>query len=135
MLRFCLTGSFVVALLWSCGCASSSDRKGAAPAARVTGTVTMDGKALPAGELHFSVPGYAPRVLEVKEGKYEGEAPLGKNEVQLFIFTEGPPVKRYGGQRIKTNVAPAKYWGPNTTLGATVEAGGANEFKFALASK
>jgi len=135
MCRFFLASSFILVLLGSVGCASSSDQKGAAPAAKVKGTVTMDGKALPAGELHFSVPGYAPSVLEIKDGKYEGEAPIGKNEVQLFIFTEGPPVARYGGQRIKTNIAPEKYWGPNTILAATVEAGGANDFKFTLTSK
>ena len=133
--RFCRAGSCLLVLLGFVGCSSSSDRKGAAPAAKVTGTVTMDGKPLPAGELHFGVPGFAPTVLEVKDGKYEGEAPVGKNEVQLFIFTEGPPVARYGGQRIKTNVAPPKYWGPKTALAATVTADGPNDFKFDLTSK
>jgi hypothetical protein len=132
--RFCLAGSFLSVLLGCAGC-SSSDRKGAAPAAKVTGSVALDGKPLPDGELHFSVPGYAPRVLEIKDGKYEGEAPVGKNEVQLFIFTEGPPVARYGGRRIKTNVAPAKYWGPKTALAATVNADGANDFRFDLTSR
>jgi hypothetical protein len=135
MARFCLAGSFLLVLLGSAGCTSSEAPKGAAPATRVTGTVTMDGKPLPAGELHFGVPGYAPGVLEIKDGKYEGEAPVGKNEVQLFIYTWGPPVARYGGQRVRSNAAPAKYWGPKTALSATVEAGGTNEFKFDLTSK
>lgn len=135
MRRFWLASGFILVFLGSFGCTSPDDRKGAAPAAKVTGTITMNGKALPAGEIHFSVEGYPPRVLEIKDGKYEGEAPIGKNEVQVFIFIEGPPIERYGGQRIKTNIAPPEYWGPKTTLGAIVEADGANEFKFALKSR
>jgi hypothetical protein len=95
----------------------------------------MDGKMLPTGELHFSVAGFPPRVLEIKEGKYAGEAPIGKNEVQLFVYVEGPPVQKYGGQRLKTNTAPTKYWGPKTVLEATVDANAANQFDFHLTSR
>jgi hypothetical protein len=135
MRRFLLASSLVLVFLGGLGCSSGSDRKGAAPAARVNGEVTMDGKALPNGELHFSVPGYPPRVLEIKEGKFEGEAPVGKNEVQFFIYVEGPPMKRYNNQRPKTNVAPAKYSGPKTVLSATVDANGTKDLKFDLKSK
>jgi hypothetical protein len=95
----------------------------------------MDGKVIPTGEIHFGVPGHAPRALAIKDGKYEGEAPIGKNEVQVFIYMEGPPVKKYGGQRLKTNTSPEKYWGPKTTLEATVAAVGRNEFDFNLTSR
>ena len=126
-------GLAVLPLLWCLGC--TPPRQGAAPAAQVSGTVMMDGKALPTGELHFSVPGFPPSVLEITDGKYAGEAPIGKNEVQLYVFVEGPPLKKYGGQRLKTNTSPKKYWGPETSLEATVAADGANKFDFNLSSK
>jgi len=97
----------------------------------------MDGKPLPTGELHFGIPGVPPGVLNVKDGTFSGSAPVGKNKVELFIYVEGPPRpdKKYGDTPTKTNTAPGKYWGPNTALEATVEAGKPNEFKFEVTSK
>ena len=43
--------------------------------------------------------------------------------------------RQYGGVRPKVNTVPRKYWGPETTLKATVEASGPNEFKFDITSK
>lgn len=133
MSRACLAASFFLVLIWSVGCGKPVDK--GPQLAKVTGTVKMDGKAVPTGEIHFGVPGFPPRALDIKDGKYEGEAPIGKNEVQVFIYVEGPPVKKYEGQRDKRNTTPEKYWGPNSVLSANVEAGGANEFNFNLASK
>jgi hypothetical protein len=136
MRRFCFASGLFVALLWASGCGpSQADKKGAAPAAKVSGTVKIDGKPVPMGEVHFGVEGYSPMGIEITDGKYAGEAPVGKNEVQVFIFVEGPPVARYGGKRLKSNTAPQKYWGPKTVLSATVSAEGPNEFDFNLTSK
>ena len=92
----------------------------------------MDGQPLPAAELHFTANGVPPTVLVVKDGAFAGEVPVGQYQVELFINVEGPPVEKYGGTRTTTNAAPQKYWGPKTTLSATVNVGEPNEFKFDL---
>jgi hypothetical protein len=134
MYRFCLASCFVIALVWSCGC-SPAAKQGGAPAATVKGTVTLDKKPVPAGEIHFGPAGAPPTVLEIRDGAFSGEAPVGKNQVEVYIFVEGAPSEKYGGLRTKTNTAPQKYWGPNTTLSATVNTGEANAFKFDLTSR
>ena len=133
MYRTCLAICCAVALVWGLGCGSAPP--GAAPAAPVKGTVTLDGKALPTGEVHFSMPGVPPKVLEVKDGTFSGEAPVGKNQVEVFVYTEGPASTKYGGVRPKINTTPERYWGPKTELSAPVEAGGTNDFKFDITSK
>lgn len=136
MPRSCFALCLALPLAWLCGCGSSKP-EGATPTATVKGTVTMDGKAIPAGEVHFGMTGVPPKVLEIKDGAFAGEAPVGKNKVEVFVYVEGPapPPGKYGGERPKTNTTPQKYWGANTTLSAQVDAGGANEFKFALTSR
>ena len=133
MYRVCFTGCLSLAVAWSLGC--SSGQNGVAPAANVTGTITLDGKAVPNGELHFGMTGVPPRVLPIKDGTFSGEAPVGKNQVELFIYAEGPPSEKSPGVRSKYNIAPPQYWGAKTTLEATVEVGGANEFNFPLTSR
>jgi hypothetical protein len=133
MYRFCLTIGFSLALVWNFGCGPAP--KGAAPAANVKGTINIDGKSVPTGEIHFGMSGFPPRVLQIKDGAYSGEAPVGKNQVEVFIYAEGPPSEKYPGVPTKKNIAPVKYWGPKTTLEATVDARGTNEFKFDLNSK
>jgi hypothetical protein len=81
------------------------------------------------------MPGVPPRIVQISNGTFSGEAPIGKNQVEVFVYVEGPPTDKYPGVPTKKNTTPAKYWGPNTTLDATVAAGAANEFKFDLKSK
>ncbi len=132
MNRFCRVFGFAVVFGWVLGC-SSSQPAGGPPVTQVKGTVTMDGKAIPTGEIHFGMPGVPPRVLAIKDGAFAGEAPVGKNQVEVFVYTEGAAVKgKHGGEGSKTNTVPQKYWGANTTLSAPVTAGGTNDFKFAL---
>ena len=66
---------------------------------------------------------------------FSGEAPIGKNKIELFIWVEGPPDEKRGGARPKSNTAPEKYWGPKTALEEEVSASGPNEFKFELSSR
>jgi hypothetical protein len=132
--RFLLTVCFSLAILWNLGC-SKEQPKAAAPAADVKGTITMDGRPIPTGELHFESPSFPPRILKIKDGSFSGEAPVGKNQVELFLYVDGPASEKYPGVPAKKNVAPVKYWGPKTILEATVIAGGANEFKFDIRSK
>jgi len=133
MCRICLATCLGLTLSWVIGCAQAPN--GTAPAAKVQGTVRIDGKPISAGEIHFATAGYPPMVMSITDGSYSGEAPIGKNLVEVFIFVEGPPSEKYGGTRPKINTTPEKYWGPNTILDATVSADGANEFKFEISSK
>lgn len=134
MSRSCLATCSALALVLTFGCAG---RTGPAPTADVKGTINMDGKPLPAGELHFSIPGYPPSVLKVSDGTFKGQAPIGQNKVELFIYVDDKPNPKYteGGGTGKINTAPGKYWGPNTELDAGVSATATNDFKFDLKSK
>jgi hypothetical protein len=123
----------VLALAWNSGCGPEQQR--GAPVANVKGTAHIDRKPIPTGEIHFSMTGVPPRVLEIKDGAFSGEAPVGKNQVEVFIYAEGPPAAKYGGTRAKINTTSERYWGPKTTLSASVNASGANEFKFDITSK
>jgi hypothetical protein len=135
MCRLCLVIGFLLTLVWNLGCGSGP--KGAAPAANVKGTINIDKKPIPTGEIHFGMAGVPPRVLEIKDGAFSGEAPIGQCQVEVFIYAEGPapPKDKYGGVRPKTNTVPQKYWGPETTLKATVTEGGPNDFKFDITSR
>jgi hypothetical protein len=104
--------------------------KGAAPAAKVKGTVNLDGNPLPAGEVHFTLAGYPPKKLIIANGSFDDEAPIGQNQVEVFVFVDGPPSEKYKGVVRKVNTVSEKFWGPNTTLKADVQKGGANQFKF-----
>jgi hypothetical protein len=132
MYRFCLAICFGLALVWNLGCGPA--QQGAVPTANVKGTVNMDGKPLPTGELHFGMTGVPPSVVQISNGTFSGEAPVGKNQVEVFIYAERGSEK-YSGERSKINIAPEKYWGPKTALSATVSASGPNEFKFDITSK
>ncbi|HJZ56659.1 MAG TPA: hypothetical protein VKE74_16955 [Gemmataceae bacterium] len=134
MCRSCFALCLAVALAGLCGCGSSQP-PGAPPTAKVKGTVNLNDKPIPVGEIHFGMPGVPPRVLEIKGGNFEGEAPVGKNQVEVFVYAEGPATEKYGGTRSKTNTVPQKYWGANTTLSATVNTGQVNEFKFDLSAR
>jgi hypothetical protein len=131
MYRSSLAICFALVLIWTFGC---SGRSGQPPTAGVKGTITMDGKPLQTGELHFGVPGAPPSVLKVADGKFSGQAPVGQNKVELVILTDGPPNPKYPGVAAKINIAPGKYWGPNTALDAPVSATGPNEFTFNVKS-
>jgi len=131
--RSCLAPWLVLALAWGPGCSPAVNPP--PPSARVKGTIELDGKPVPTGELHFGRPGVPPGVVAVTDGTFSGDAPVGKNKVEFYHYVDGPSSAKYGGVATKTNSAPGKYWGPNTVLEATVEAGGDNDFKFTLSSK
>ncbi len=133
MSRSCLATCVVLALVGHPGCGPAKPTAGAV--ANVRGTVSIDGKLVPAGEIHFGMLGVSPKILEIHNGAFAGEAPVGNNQVEVFIYVEGPPVEKYGGARQKQNTTLPKYWGPNTTLSAEVSASGPNEFKFDITSK
>lgn len=134
MSRLCQTVLLVALLGWAVGCGSTQST--VPQTAKVTGTVTLDKNPVPAGEIYFVKGSTSSPALEIKDGSFTGEVPVGTQKVEVHVIVEGPKTPgKYGGQGSKTNVAPQKYWGPNTTLSANVEAGKPNEFKFELSSK
>src|SRR5437867_1346016 len=98
MYRLCLV-CFSLAFVWNFGCAPA--QKSSPPAASVKGIVNLDGKPVPTGEIHFGMTGLPPSVLEIKDGTFSGEVPVGKNQVEVFIYVEGPPSEKRGGARSK----------------------------------
>ena len=124
--------SFVLAVLAGCG---SPKPPGGPETAKVKGVATIDGRPISAGELHFVLAGAPPKVVEIKDGAFAGEATVGANKVEAFIYAETKEAEKYGGARSKVNTVPPKYWGPNTALSAEVTPAGPNEFKFAITSK
>lgn len=101
----------------------------------VTGTLNLNGKPATEGEVHFVMLGVPPSVLKVADGAFSGEAPVGDNKVEVYVYEEGPPNPRYPDDPPKINTISEKFWGPKTTLKATVEEGGSNEFQFDVTSK
>ena len=59
--------------------------------AKVTGKVTLDDKAMPVGEVRFTVMGQPPKICTVKDGAFSGEAFIGKNRVDIVLEKDGPP--------------------------------------------
>jgi hypothetical protein len=132
MYRWCLVIAFALTLVWGLGCGSG--RKGLPPSAKVTGTITQDGRPIPSGEIHFGITGAPPGVVTIKDGTFAGDAPVGKNKVEVYVYAETASAKDRNTKE-KRNTLPDKYWGPNTTLEATVTEGGPNEFKFVVTSR
>jgi hypothetical protein len=133
MCRTLALGCVLLSVVTSIGC--PSPRNGLPPSAKVKGTITIDDRPLSTGEIHFVLTGAPPSVLPIKEGAYSGEAPIGKNKVEVFHYVDGRPSEKDRGTMTKANTIPPKYWGHGTALEAAVEATGANEFKFAITSK
>jgi hypothetical protein len=121
-----------LAIVLNSGCGPKGPPQ--APVAKVKGTVNIDGKPIPTGEIHFGMLGVPPKVSKITEGKYEGEAPVGDNKVEVFIYKEEPN-PRYPDNPFKINTVPDKYSGPKTTLKASVQVGETNEFPFEITSK
>ena len=101
----------------------------------VKGTVNLDGKPMPDGEISFALPGQVPTTMPVQNGAYSGQAGVGKNRVEIRAYRAGTPVKMgdqtFGGD--KENYLPAKY-NSASTFTAEVASGGANDFKFDVTS-
>ena len=132
MRRSCTVLCFVLALNWVSGCESEPPPPSTA---KVSGTVRLGGKPIPTGEIHFGMDGIPPSVLQINAGEFAGEANVGANKVEVYVYVEGPPSAKYGGMRSKTNTVPEQYWGANTTLSASVTETGDNVFKFDLKAR
>ena len=133
MYRCCVAFCFVLAIAWNFGCSPAP--KGAAPSTSVKGTVKIDGKPIPTGEIHFGLTGFPGSTMQITDGAYSGQAPVGKNHVEVFIYKDGPPSTTDPTKPSKVVATLPKYWGPTSTLDATVNATGTNEFNFDITSK
>jgi hypothetical protein len=114
---------------------SCNKNPGVSPLATVSGTVLLDGNPMPEGEIRFSMLGEPPRSLEVRDGKFSGEASVGDNRVEVVSEQEGEPHPMDPSQRLKENIVDPQFWGPNTTLKQNVPSGGASDLKFEVTSR
>lgn len=137
MSRFVCVLALAAAAVALAGC----DKK-AAPAkrVRVSGSVTLDGKAVTVGTVTFDAEnGEPPGECSIVDGKFEGVAPVGKNKVRLAatrkvsmkekMKMDGPGYD----QLVEENLLPARY--SDGTLIREVLESGDNTFTFELKSK
>jgi len=124
----CLGLAFIVGF----GCSSSVKKPAVVD---VKGTVNLNGKPLSEGEIAFDKSGEVPQVAPIKEGAFSGKGFVGENRVEIRAFKVGPPLSTDPTNTpTKVNFLSDKYQGPNSTLKATVPAGGANDLKFEVTS-
>ena len=105
------------------------------PTAKVNGTVKMNGKPMPAGEVRFAIPGQPAKSMDIKDGAFTGEAFVGDNHVDVVWDKDGPAHPMDPSQKIKVNVVADMYSGPGTTLRAKVTESGAARITFEVQSK
>ncbi len=98
------------------------------PLAKVSGKVTVDGRAMSTGNVFFFVPGEGPKIFAITEGQFSGEAFVGKNRVEVVLEKDGPPATTDKKQPTKINAIAPK------PLEAEVTKDGANAFTFEVES-
>jgi len=103
--------------------------------APVKGTVNLDGKAMAGGEVRFSIAGQAPKILEVKDGTFSGEAYVGKNHVEVVWEKDGPPHPMDPNTRLKVNAIAPRFSGPESPFKPDIPAGGSSDLKFDVTSR
>lgn len=122
----------MLAIAFFLGCGDSTPK---VKVTAVKGTVTLDGKPMPDGELIFALAGQAPVVMDVKSGVYSGNAPVGNHKVEVRVFKVGPPMSTDPTKApTKVNSLPDRF-NNTSTLKAEVTASGPNEFKFDVTSR
>lgn len=134
MPRLVLTACITLALVWAIGCGDSSPRKNASTVP-VKGTVKLDGKPMPDGEITFVAPNEPVNQMPVKDGAFSGQAVPGKNTVQFAVYKDGPPLSTDPEKKpTQVNTLPPQYT-HQSTIEADVKAEGANEFTFDVKSR
>ena len=124
--------SLLVFSFFLAGCPDSGPK--APPVAKVSGTVTLDGKPMTGGEVRFNAPGQPAKILEIKDGAFSGEVFEGKNQADVVWEKDGPPHPMDPNTKLKVNVVDARFSGPNTPFKPEVGATGANDLKFEVTS-
>jgi hypothetical protein len=121
-------------VIWSAGCGGSEGHK-APPTAKVSGTVKLDGKPMPSGEVRFEIVGETVKAMEVKDGAFSGDAFVGKNRVDVVLEKDGPANPMNPSAKIKVNVVSDRFSGLKSTLSAQVNSGENAPFSFEVTSK
>lgn len=103
----------------------------------VSGTVTLDGQPLPEGLIFFkTVATGAIDTMEIKAGKFAGEAQPGERRVEIVAYRESTAPGTTPGMEAnaEVNYIPPRY-NSQSTLTAQVKPEGPNEFSFEVTSK
>lgn len=99
----------------------------------VTGTVTFDGQPVEQGEIVFFPADIgSPCAGSIAGGKFECRVPAGENRVEITATRESPTPASDGLPNYESYI-PAQY-NTESTLTASVAAGGENTFTFELQS-
>lgn len=106
-----------------------------APRYKVSGTVTLDGAPLSEGKVHFVSPeSGALDSVDVKEGKFEGQAQAGERRVEIYSPRIEVIDKDGMKSEAQTELIPSEY-NKESKLTASVSASGPNDFTFDAKSK
>lgn len=133
MKSWSVTLCLLSSLAFLAGCAGEGSPK-ITNRADVAGTVNLDGKPLAEMEatISFVLPGEAPAVLDIKEGKFSGQAPIGNPRVEIRAMKQGEPTLMDGkpveGSGKYNFIAPQ--FNDQSTLTAKIPAGGNKDLKF-----
>jgi len=101
--------------------------------AKVSGTVQLDGQPMKEGTVMFrSVAEGTLDQIEVKDGKFEGEAHPGPRQVEVAQLETIVLDPQMNSTRQVNHVA--KEYNDNTTINATVDPKGPNNFTFEVKS-
>ena len=116
-----------IALLAGAGCSNDPFRE-------VSGTVTLDGKPLPEGEIIFLSPDNSttPSTGPISDGKFRCKATVGAKKVQVNAVRDTGKVEL--GAKVYESIIPERF-NAKTILTADVKEGGPNEFAFEVKSK
>jgi hypothetical protein len=124
MIRFISLASAAFLIFGILGCGGDDVIEGP-PTHKVTGTVTLDGTPVAKGEISFEseedTKVGVSSVAEIKDGKYEVAATVGKKKVKISARTETGPKDATGVAPSKESI-PAKY-NEQTTLEFEVKEG------------
>jgi hypothetical protein len=104
---------------------------------QVSGTVKLDGKLLPDGQIMFVGPvGTVPDTLTITAGGFEGKVKVGKKKVEIraFEMKKAPPTATAGVTEVKENYLPDRY-NTNTQLTAEVTESGLTPDTFEVQRK
>ena len=134
MARWMMAVGLLVALVLLPGCNPGPK---ILPSGEVGGTVNLDGKPLPEGEITFSAPGEVPNSMPIKDGDFEGKAKAGDVKVSIAVYKVGEPIMMDGkpvGDPVRTNILPVRF-NTETRLKATIPATSTKDLKFDVESK
>jgi hypothetical protein len=133
-------------------------KEGAQSYANVSGTVTYNGQPLQKGQITFSIAGNPPSSMDIVDGKFNGQAMVGSNRVQVAAFRKGAKERAYpetakkqieayramnkgGGGESSDQFDPTMEdyippeWGRDSKQIRVVEAGSQNKFEFEIKGK